>query len=69
MVNLAYKRCNRQHLDLGEYAIWRNTTHLYAGCGNKWDVSPQVQGNPLAELSCHLRADGLWVHKVTVHRA
>ena len=52
VVALACKRCSRQYLDHGEYANWRHTTHLYAGCGHKWDVTPQVQGNPLAVLGC-----------------
>ena len=25
---------------LEEYANWRHTTHLCAGCGHKWDVAP-----------------------------
>ena len=52
VVALACKRCSRQHLDHGEYANQRHTTHLCAGFGHKWDVTPQVQGNPLAALGC-----------------
>ena len=52
VVALACKRWSRQYLDSGEYANQRHTTHLYAGCGHKWDVAPQVQGNPKAELAC-----------------
>ena len=38
VVDLACKRCNRQHLDIVEYAFKSYTIHLYASCGNKWDV-------------------------------
>ena len=40
VVGLACKRYSRQHLDSGEYANQRHTTHLCAGCGHKLDVSP-----------------------------
>ena len=68
VVALAYKSCNRQQLDLREFAIWRHTTHLCAGYSNKWNVSPQVQGNSVAALGCQLRDNGLWVYKVPVCR-
>ena len=52
VVALAYKRCIRKHLDHGVYANQSHTTYLCAGCGHKWDITPQVQGNPLAALGC-----------------
>ena len=51
VVSLACKRFSRQHLEHGEYTNQRQNTHLYTGCGNKWDVAPQVQGKPSA-LGC-----------------
>ena len=59
VVAVAYKRYNRQYLDHGEYTTQRHTTHLYPGCGYKWDVTPQVQDNPLAALGCWLRENEL----------
>ena len=40
MVAMACKRCSRKYLDHKNYAIWKHTTHLYAGCGHKWNVAP-----------------------------
>ena len=40
VVALACKRCNRKYLDSRKYAGKSYTTHLCAGCGSKWDVSP-----------------------------
>ena len=57
MVALAYKRCSRQHLDSVYYAYQRHNTHLCAGYGHRWDVAPQVQGNPLTALGCELETD------------
>ena len=64
---LACKRCSKQHLDSGKYANQRHTIHFCAGCGYNWDVTLQVQGNPLAALGCLLKHDGLWVHKTPVY--
>ena len=52
VVALAFKRCSSQHLDHGEYANLRYNTNFSAGHGKKWDITPQVQGNPLAALGC-----------------
>ena len=35
MVAMGCNRCSRQHLNLGDYANWRHTTHLFAGCSHK----------------------------------
>ena len=35
VVALACKRYSRKHLNLQEYANWRDTIHLYGGCGHK----------------------------------
>ena len=50
VVALAYKKCSRQKLDHREYANWRLAIDLCAACGFKWDVTPQVQANPLFAL-------------------
>ena len=52
VVALDCKRCSRQHLTMESMPTRRHTIHLCAGCGHKWDVTPQVQGNPLAALRC-----------------
>ena len=47
----------------------RGILHLCTPHSNKWDVSPQIQGKPLAAPDCKLRDGGILVHWIPIHGA
>ena len=52
----------------GLQRVWLQDVYCTLVCciQQKWNASPQVQGNPLAAHGYQLRDDGLWAHMVPV---